>query len=54
MDKQPIRLPARFWVLIDRGMMTRDQAEIEWAKQQAEGAEPDEIAWGMQQPKKEV
>lgn len=41
---QPAKLPLRFWVMIDRGLLTRAQAEAEWAKQQAGGVEFDALS----------
>lgn len=37
--QQSTKLPLRFWVMIDHGLLTREQAEAEWAKQQAAGVE---------------
>ncbi len=36
---QPVKMPLRFWVMVDHGLLTREQAEAEWAKQQAAGVE---------------
>ncbi len=33
----PIQLPRRFWVMVDSGLMTLEQAQEEWRRQQAEG-----------------
>lgn len=37
------RLPARFWTLIDFGIITLEEAQAEWVKQQAAGAQFDDI-----------
>jgi hypothetical protein len=33
----PDRLPARFWALIDAGIMTEQAARVEWARREASG-----------------
>jgi len=33
----PPRLPRRFWIMIDFGLMTIEAAKAEWAKCEADG-----------------
>jgi len=40
---QPIRLPSRYWTMIDFGLMTLAEAEEDWAEEQAAGVEFDTL-----------
>ena len=41
-----VRLPSRFWVMIDAGLMTYEEAVAEWRLQQAAGVPFDGAALG--------
>ena len=36
-DPRTVRLPSRFWIAVNLGILTEEQAQAEWARQQAQG-----------------